>query len=226
MAGNIIPAIATTNAIVAGLCVLQARHVLAGTLDQARMVFLARRPEHVFIAEPLRPPNPLCQVCGIIRCELKCAPNTPLRQIVDMLHDDLGYGEEISLLGEGGRLLYDVDFDDLLEKGMGDVGLVEGRTLTIVDEESERVNLEFIISEHTEFIVPVVPTIPTKPPQAKEIVENGVEMDGIENGNGEGGKKRVREDDDDNGGFRKKARVAEEGDVIVIDEDDDMIMID
>lgn len=38
MAGNIIPAIATTNAIVAGLCILQAFKVIKGEYDQAKEV--------------------------------------------------------------------------------------------------------------------------------------------------------------------------------------------
>lgn len=38
MAGNIIPAIATTNAIAAGLIVLEALKVLAGRLDLCRAV--------------------------------------------------------------------------------------------------------------------------------------------------------------------------------------------
>jgi ubiquitin-like 1-activating enzyme E1 B len=38
MAGNIIPAIATTNAIVAGLCVLQSFKVLNGEYSNAREV--------------------------------------------------------------------------------------------------------------------------------------------------------------------------------------------
>jgi ubiquitin-like 1-activating enzyme E1 B len=81
MAGNIIPAIATTNAIVAGLCVLQASHVLQNHLENARMVFISRRADQAFIAEPLRPPNPACPVCGIVRAELKCAENTTLEEV-------------------------------------------------------------------------------------------------------------------------------------------------
>jgi len=81
MAGNIIPAIATTNAIVAGLCVLQARHVLNGALDKARMVFISKRPDQAFVTEHLRPPNPYCQVCGIVRAPLVVSPFTTLDMV-------------------------------------------------------------------------------------------------------------------------------------------------
>lgn len=42
MAGNIVPAIATTNAMTAGLCVLQAFQVMRDQLSKAKMV----RPTH------------------------------------------------------------------------------------------------------------------------------------------------------------------------------------
>ncbi|XP_038070454.1 SUMO-activating enzyme subunit 2-like [Patiria miniata] len=67
MAGNIIPAIATTNAIVAGLIVMEALKVLRGRLDQCKMIFLKRTANErnkLFLTCPLDKPNPKCYVCA------------------------------------------------------------------------------------------------------------------------------------------------------------------
>jgi len=44
MAGNIIPAIATTNAVIAGLIVMEALKVLAGEFSKCRMVGTSSPP--------------------------------------------------------------------------------------------------------------------------------------------------------------------------------------
>ena len=146
-----------------------------------------------------------------------------------MWRDKFEYGEEISLQAEGGKLLYDIDFEDLLDRSLGDLGLFEGRTLIVVDEDTDRVNVEFLISEGDELIIPELGgEIPSKPAETKTKQQNGVEPHAVvENGTG---KKREREDDEGDMQFRKKARVAVEGDgmndVIIIDEDEDTVMID
>lgn len=150
-----------------------------------------------------------------------------------MLRDEMGYGEEVSLVGEGGKLLYDVDFEDLLEREVSDVGLHEGRTLTVMDEEEDRVNVEFIITEGDEFIIPHLGVVPSKPPpQENPEEEEEGEVLTVMNGvveNGVAGKKRLREEEEADMEFRKKARVGVEDassqDIIIIDEDD-TIMID
>lgn len=68
MAGNIIPAIATANAIVAGLAVLRAQAILRGDLSVCTSVYLRPKVNHrgqLFVPEKtLTPPNPKCYVCA------------------------------------------------------------------------------------------------------------------------------------------------------------------
>lgn len=67
LAGNIIPAIATTNAIIAGAMVLQARNILESRIDSIRTVFLHRQPagfgRFLTTCRPEKP-NPKCLVCS------------------------------------------------------------------------------------------------------------------------------------------------------------------
>lgn len=65
MAGNIIPAIATTNAITAGFVVLHAFKVLEGKFDQCRTVYMKLRPNarnQLFIPEKCK----LLIICELV----------------------------------------------------------------------------------------------------------------------------------------------------------------
>ena len=149
MAGNIIPAIATTNAMAAGLCVLQAFKIIRSQLDKAKMVFLERPGARTINSEPVRPPNPDCAVCSIAQSGIVIDPSrATLSDLVeDVLKSRLGYGDEISISRDDG-LLYDPDFDENLSKKFSDLGLGSDNVLTVADEEDEnpRVNLALTLT--------------------------------------------------------------------------------
>ncbi|KAF2202146.1 hypothetical protein GQ43DRAFT_439944, partial [Delitschia confertaspora ATCC 74209] len=151
MAGNIIPAIATTNAMTAGLCVLQAFKVMRGELEKAKMVFLVRSTERVLTSESLRPPNPECPACSVVQSTLVAdTAKATLKNLVDFLTSELGYGEEFSVNSEAG-VIYDPDpdFEDNLPKTLSELGVKGDSFLTVIDddEENPRVNVVFSISD-------------------------------------------------------------------------------
>ena len=150
MAGNIIPAIATTNAMTAGLCVMQAFKVIREDLNKAKIIFLERSAQRVINSEAVRLPNPNCSVCGVMSAKMVVDPaRATLNDLVGgVLKLQLGYGDEFSINNEVGTL-YDPDLDDNLEKKFGDLGVKSDSFLTVVDddEENPRVNLSLIVSE-------------------------------------------------------------------------------
>ncbi|KAI4165538.1 MAG: hypothetical protein LQ342_000950 [Letrouitia transgressa] len=172
MAGNIIPAIATTNAMIAGLCVLQAYKVMREELGRAKTVFLERSGARVINSESLRPPNPNCEVCNVAQARLVVDPaRATLNDLVEgVLKPELGYGDEFSINNEVGTL-YDPELDDNLSKKFGDLGIKNDSFLTVIDDEDEnpRVNLSLSVIEKDlhgdskSVLLPQTIKIPRKP---------------------------------------------------------------
>ena len=73
VAGNIISAIASTNAIIAGFIVVEAVKVLTEKFDTCRMQFSVKNPggrrsNALLQGNPMSAPNPKCYVCGTASC--------------------------------------------------------------------------------------------------------------------------------------------------------------
>jgi ubiquitin-like 1-activating enzyme E1 B len=64
LAGNIVHAIATTNAIAAGLMVAEAVKILDGKREQCHTTWITRRGPALLAAQKLNEPNPACFVCA------------------------------------------------------------------------------------------------------------------------------------------------------------------
>lgn len=148
MAGNIIPAIATTNAIVSGLIVLQALHVLRNSLSSLRNVHIQFKPSVPLSSIGLSSPSPACGVCRDAYALLRCDPSrATLGSVIDAVVAGASWGNvtadgdvemeppAVSAF-EGSRLLSDPDFDDNLGRTLKSLGVGRGKFLSIQDEDS------------------------------------------------------------------------------------------
>lgn len=141
MAGNIIPAIATTNAIVAGLCVLQSFKVLRGQYDSVKEVFLApNATDHMLASDRPRKPNPECPVCSAFQVTLDVDfDKITLRDLVDdFAKEQLKFDAEgeFVISNEVG-ILYDIDETDNLDKKLSELKIGHGTFLTVTDDSDE-----------------------------------------------------------------------------------------
>ncbi|KAI9732127.1 MAG: E1 ubiquitin-activating protein uba2 [Cirrosporium novae-zelandiae] len=187
MAGNIIPAIATTNAMTAGLCVLQAFKVMKDEFHKAKMVFLERSTARVINTDTLTAPNPDCAICGTAQSRLVIdSDRATLNNLVeDILRLQLGYGEELTINNEIGTI-YDPDLDDNLPKKLGELGIKDDTFLTVIDDSDKnpRVNLQLSITnkqlpdDSNPIILPTKVDIARRP----SVATPNNEVDGIVNG--------------------------------------------
>lgn len=145
MAGNIIPAIATTNAMVAGLCVMQAFKVLRGEYARTKWLWLWNG---ALRTDRLEDPNPDCPACSVAmaRVQVDLEKATLKDLVVDILRTKLGYGEEITVLSEAG-VIYDPDLEDNLEKKLPELSISDASFIVVKDDEdgNPRIDLQLAI---------------------------------------------------------------------------------
>nr|KIR86276.1 ubiquitin-like 1-activating enzyme E1 B [Cryptococcus tetragattii IND107] len=193
MAGNIIPAIATTNAIIAGLIVMQSLNILSrihstsngdSSNDSSdvpvRNVFLRTDPTKPLGSFVPQHPDPTCSVCRDVYIPFKAdVGKCTLGQFVEDVvkgwlgsaeFEGEGEGEDVEwTVFEGGRLLADPDFEDNFERTLEDLRVGRGKILTVRDEDTNYRPVHFCVCQpepeaSTAYALPVErPTIPLAP---------------------------------------------------------------
>ncbi|OCF35672.1 ubiquitin-like 1-activating enzyme E1 B [Kwoniella heveanensis BCC8398] len=191
MAGNIIPAIATTNAIIAGLIVMQSLNILktlsssnSGTSTETngassagpavRNVFLRTDPaKPLGFSEPQRA-DQKCSVCrdvyipfrvDLTRCTLGQFVNDIIKNWLETASfESREENDELEwTIFEGGRLLADPDFDDNHERTLEDLDIKRGKMLTVRDEDGKWRPIHFCICEGDAQATPPY-ALPSRPP--------------------------------------------------------------
>ncbi|KAF6844126.1 ubiquitin-like activating enzyme [Colletotrichum musicola] len=242
MAGNIIPAIATTNAIVAGLCVLQSLKVLKGEFTQTKEVFISpHNPDRLLGSSRYLAPNPDCPVCSVYQTTVSVdLSRATLKDLVeDFVRLELGYGEKEFAVNNDAGPLYDPEEVENLPKKLSELGIKEDSFLTVIDEDEDEpfVNVVIGIQELKEpsednkpvqgLVADQKPEIPRKPKKgapAAVPAENGAsEQNGKHSleASDSSTLKRPRTDDGDDLIEVKKAKVmttSSSDDVVIVDD--------
>lgn len=242
MAGNIIPAIATTNAMTASLCMLQAYKVIRDDLPKTRELFLVQSN---LIGDLSDKPSPDCQVCSrtMLRLQVDLEKAT-VKDLFDTLKSEIGYKPEITISLESPQVvIYDyMEAEDdeeaaatRLEMKLSEFEVKVGSSFLVIDDSAEpRVDVQLFVESTDEAVVRIVKkdgeaiNVPQKvkaPAPAPAVQTNGIET-------AQAGSKRKRDLDDEGGEEARAAKKkqvdtnggAKEG-AILIDDDEDEVAI-
>ncbi|KAI9249534.1 hypothetical protein BY458DRAFT_525497 [Sporodiniella umbellata] len=165
MAGNIIPAIATTNAVIAGVAIMKALGVLRGDIQNNKRIYLTN--ESRLVQEANSEPNPDCGVCNSRVLHVKVNfKKTTLNHILQKIalasteKGGAGMSEEDVVIMEGNRMIYDLDFDDNLDSTLEDIKLDSGSILRISQGDHNDLDLILETSHPQEDLVCLTNPIP------------------------------------------------------------------
>ncbi|CAH1450285.1 unnamed protein product [Lactuca virosa] len=153
IAGNIVHAVATTNAIIAGLIVIEAIKVLQNDAKNCRMTYCLEHPARKMLLMPVEPfePNKSCYVCSETPLLLEVnTKRAKLRDVVEKVVTSK-LGMNLPLISHGLNLLYEVgddleedmvaNYESNLEKVLSELpyAITGGTVITVEDLQQELV---------------------------------------------------------------------------------------
>lgn len=232
MAGNIIPAIATTNAITAGFVVMHTFNILMDQIEKCQSVYMRLRPNgrnQLFVPDRvLNAPNPKCYVCSpkpevVLKIDtnkvtVKELRDDVLKKALNMIDPDVmldGKGIIVISSEEGET---DCNNDKLLST----LSIVDGAilkvddflqeyelTITIIQKDAERDEPLFEVIADPDTVKPESMETDEKKSPVKEIVD---ESAGASTSSSNGNKVAVDDEDDD--------------DLCIIDDDEEVAVVE
>ncbi|XP_019449403.1 PREDICTED: SUMO-activating enzyme subunit 2-like isoform X2 [Lupinus angustifolius] len=163
IAGNIVHAVATTNAVIAGLIVIEAIKVLRNDIKSYRMTYCLEHPSRNMLLMPVEPfePNKSCYVCSETPLSLEINTNrSKLKDLVEKIVK-AKLGMNLPLIMNASSLLYeagDVEDDMIaiyeanLEKVLAELpSPVTGGTMLTVEDYLQELKCNINIKHREEF---------------------------------------------------------------------------
>ncbi|KAI9029685.1 hypothetical protein CLU79DRAFT_735437 [Phycomyces nitens] len=167
MAGNIIPAIATTNAIIGGEVVMNAYRILNNEIESSKRNYVDTQVANVraFMNEEISRPNPECDVCKSKNVPIQVDGKVTLEDIINLIilkpteEGGAGFDEEFLII-DGNKLIYDPDYDDNTKLPLKDLGIKDSSILRVSPDEGQPIDLivQFVEpSDEKGFIARIAP---------------------------------------------------------------------